>query len=277
MSFLFFIFALFPIDNAPAPCAQEPVVLDVKKEQDRLIRIELKKKIPVIISVNPETDPKNIFLPQINGNPVIEMPEGWTLVHLSNINFDNQNYLVAQIQRANDNRVLRIMLPMVLTISSVGDNINRIREKRMDIAKYIAIGAKEYKEKEKEREIKLAEYVKSREGEEAKAKKQQAEKDKQEKILLLRKRIFSRDYFDQIRKETSCYTTYSVEEVTDKKGVVIWEIWNCPIEEGSVRFFAVPTNQSKSVIEVKPQIEDGHPNKADLLNQIKEVRRANLL
>lgn len=277
MVFLIFVFALLPTFNAPNPCAQQPT----EKEQDRLMRVELKRERPIIISVNPEDELSLTFFPQIAGNPIIKMPEGWELLHLSNIKFDYQSYLVAQIQRSNDKKVLRMVLPMTLTISPIGDNTNRVWEERTNIAKYIDIAIKQREEKERREEIELVSYQKKEGIREAEVKKQRIEKEKQEKILMLKKRIFSRYYFDIIKKETSCYTTYSV---TDAKGIV-WEVWTCPIEEGSVRFFAVPAynsesfihNRRRSVIEIRPKIEDGRYNEADVLNQIKEVKDASLL
>lgn len=268
MAFLIFVFALLPVFNAPNPCAQQPT------EQDRLMWVELRGGRPVIISVNPENKPYFTVFLEIGGNPIIKIPEGWRLLHLSNIIFDRQNYLVAQVQRIGGNRVvLRIILPMVLTISPIGDNTYRVLGERKNIAEYIDKGIKQYKEKEEQREKEAIAYERKRGREEAREEELKKQKAKRGKILMLKKRIISEYYFDRLKEDIPCYTTYSV---TDANGIV-WDIWTCPIEEGSVRFFAKPFTGGRLIIEVRPQIEDGRPNKADLIDQIKKVKEAALL
>lgn len=274
MIFLLIASLLFPTNASP--CAQRN-----RPEQNRLIWVALRDKKTVIIGVNPEGEPSFTVFPEYGGKPIITMPEGWELLHLSNAIFNGQNYLVAEVQRIGGDRVtLRIMLPMVLTISYYGDNTNRVWGEREKIAEYIGKGIKKYEEEEERREIELVNYQKKEEIRETEAEKQRTRKEKQEKILALRKRIFSKSYFERVKEDVSCYSTYSVT-----KNGIDWEIWTCLIEEGSVRFFAVPAygskpfihNRDQSVIEVKPEIKDGYPNKADLLKQIEEVKKAALL
>ncbi|MEK7115251.1 MAG: hypothetical protein AAB847_02745 [Patescibacteria group bacterium] len=288
MSFLIFILALFPIFNAPSPCAQQSTVIEQLREAKRKIyqRLEIEKK--PIVAVNPERifNSENSARTDIGGVRIFQdkfaMPEGWELLGLSsvdNIQIYGQSYLVAQVQRESDKRILEMILPIILNVQ-IGDPTNRIYEKRALIVKYISSGVKEYEEKEKLEEIKLAEYQKEEGERQAKVKKQQTEKEKRERILALQKQI---DTNDELSKD--CFRI--AQNLVDDEGI-IWEIWNCknniiakPAFESKKKFvFKNQKNQKRnSVIKIidRNLPEDKDEFKKELLKQIEEVKKATLL
>jgi len=269
MNFLLILSLLFPT-NTSIPCAQEikQTVVDPEKERIRKIDVELRiKKVPVISAVNPEEKDlfsvENSYQPYIGSTLIIKMPNEWTLLGLSNIKIQYQNYLIAQVQRKNDKEVLEIILPRVLTINLNGSN-DRIWRNRVSIAKDIEKAIREQEKKEQKREIELADYKKVREAKEAEIKRQQEEKERQNKIISLQKQILTNDDLGK-----GCFVILS--EIKDKEGIV-WEIWNCKDV-----ILAKPTFKSKKFIFQNKQSiikMENDLDKEKALEQIERVKEA---